>query len=203
MRFAPALFVTVLITAVAGVQRTGSTIATGRIFEAIGVREGSTVCEMGAGDGELSLAAAKLVGPGGRVYTSELGEERVKTLREKVANSGLSQVTVVAGDPVKTNFPDAACDALFMRNVYHHFTDPAQVNASISASLKPGARLAVVDFTPPGKEADRPGDRAKDGMHGVRAESVSRELTDAGLEPVSSELGTDRWFMVVAARPKG
>ncbi|HJR59880.1 MAG TPA: methyltransferase domain-containing protein [Vicinamibacterales bacterium] len=203
MRFAPALFVTVLITAVAGVQRTGSTIATGRIFEAIGVREGSTVCEMGAGDGELSLAAAKLVGPGGRVYTSELGEERVKTLREKVANSGLSQVTVVAGDPVKTNFPDAACDALFMRNVYHHFTDPAQVNASISASLKPGARLAVVDFTPPGKEADRPGDRAKDGMHGVSAASVSRELTDAGLEPVSSELGTDRWFMVVAARPKG
>jgi len=203
MTFRPALFVALFVTAAAaGAQQSGSTIATERIFEALGVLEGRTVCEMGAGDGELSLAAAKVVGPGGRVYTSELGEERVKTLREKLASSRLSQVTVVAGDPVKTNFPDAACDALFMRNVYHHFSDPAQINASIAASLKPGGRAAVVDFTPRGREADRAADRSKDGMHGVSAESVSRELKDAGLEPVSSELGAERWFMVVARKPK-
>ena len=202
MSLRTALVAGLFVVALAGAQRSGSTIATEKIFAAIGVREGTTICEMGAGDGELSLEAAKLVGPGGRVYTSELGEDRVKTLRDKVAASRLEQVTVVTGDPLKTNFPDAACDGLFMRNVYHHFSDPAQVNASISASLKPGARAAVVDFTPPGKEADRPADRAKDGMHGVSAESVSREMKGAGLEPVASELGADRWFMVVVAKPK-
>lgn len=192
------LLVTLLVTVAA--QQSGATIPTGRIFEAIGVREGITVCEMGAGDGELSIAAARAVGSSGRVYTSELGDARVKILRARTAESGLSQITVVEGDALKTNFPDAACDALFMRNVYHHFADPSAINASIAAALKPGATIAVVDFTPPNKEADRASDRSKDGMHGVMPETVARELTTAGLEVVRSEAGDDRWFLVVATR---
>ena len=199
-RWLGALLVTLSVTAVVVATQGGSTIATERIFEAIGLREGLTVCEMGAGDGELTIAAAKLVGPSGRVYTSELGDERVKTLRERTASSGLQQITVVEGDAVKTNFPEAGCDALFMRNVYHHFADPAAINSSIAASLKPGARVAVVDFTPPGKEAERAADRGKDGMHGVSPETVERELAAAGLERVSSETGSQRWFMVVMKR---
>jgi ubiquinone/menaquinone biosynthesis C-methylase UbiE len=183
------------------VQAQGGSVATERIFEALGLGSGLTVCEIGAGNGELSLAAARLVGPEGRVYTSELGDERVKGLQDRVAPGGLPQVTVVAGDPVKTNFPEAACDALFMRNVYHHFADPAAMNASMAASLKPGGRLAIIDFTPPGEEASRPADRSRDGMHGISAESVSRELTAAGFEPVATEAGTGRWFMVVVRRP--
>ena len=155
---------------------------------------------MGAGDGELSIAAAKAVGPSGRVYTSELGEGRVKTLRDRTAASGLSQITVVEGDAVKTNFPDAACDALFMRNVYHHFADPAAVNRSIAAVLKPGSTIAVVDFEPPNNEAERAADRAKDGMHGVTPGTVARELAAAGLEVVRTEAGDERWFMVAARR---
>jgi ubiquinone/menaquinone biosynthesis C-methylase UbiE len=199
-RCGAALFVTLLLPAAAAAQQSGSTISTERIFAAIGVKAGSTVCEMGAGDGELTIAAAKLAGAGGRVYTSELGAERVRTLRERAAASGLSQITVVEGDAARTNFPDGACDALFMRNVYHHFADPATINRSIAASLKPGARVAVVDFMPPDKEAERPEDRAKDGMHGVTAETISRELTGAGLEVVSTEAGAQRWFLVVAKR---
>ena len=114
------------------------------------------------------------MGSGGRVYTSELGDDRVKTLRDKIAASGLSQITVVAGAATATNFPDAACDALFMRNVYHHFADPARMNAAIAKAVKPGGRVAVVDFTPPGAEAASPADRDKDGMHGVTPESLSR-----------------------------
>lgn len=196
-----ALFVTLLVPALPGAQQSGSTIATERIFEAIGVREGITVCEMGAGDGELSIAAAKMVGPGGRVYTSELGDDRVKALRSKVTASSLQQITVVEGDPFKTNFPEGACDALFMRNVYHHFADPAKINGSIATSLKPGGRIGIVDFTPPNKEAERPADRSKDGTHGVTAETVSRELQEAGFDSITSETGTQRWFLVVAIRP--
>jgi predicted methyltransferase len=88
-----------------------------------------------------------------------------------------------------------------MRDVYHHFTDPGSMNASIFAALKPGGRVAVVDFAPPAKEASRPADRDQDGMHGVSAETVSREIKDAGFEPVSSEVPAGRWFMVVASKP--
>jgi ubiquinone/menaquinone biosynthesis C-methylase UbiE len=194
--------VTLVVTGVVAAQQAGSTISTARIFESLSLAEGMTVCEMGAGDGELSIAAAKAVGPGGRVYTSELGDDRLKTLRERVQRSGLSNISVVAGDPAKTNFPDGGCDALFMRNVYHHFIDPPAINASLFASVKPGGRVSVVDFTPPGKEAERPAGRASDGMHGIASETLASELKAAGFEPVASEAGAQRWFMVVVARPK-
>jgi SAM-dependent methyltransferase len=203
LRLASVLLVTLFVPAAAAARQAGS-IGTEKIFQALEVREGLTVCEMGAGDGELSLAAARLVGSQGRIYTSELGDERLKALREKVTSSGLAQITVVAGDPVKTNFPDAACDALFMRNVYHHFGEPAAINGSIATALKPGGRLAIVDFAPPpGNEATRAADRGKDGMHGVTAPTLERELQEAGFEPVSSEVGAQRWFMIVVSKPKG
>jgi ubiquinone/menaquinone biosynthesis C-methylase UbiE len=200
VRLGSLVVVTLFVTAAAAAGQGGSTIPTERIFEALAVGEGMTVCEMGAGDGELTIAAAKLVGSTGRVYTSELGDARVKTLRDRTAATGLPHITVVEGAAEKTNFPAGACDALFMRNVYHHFAEPAAINLSIAASLKPDGRLAVVDFTPPNKEAERAADRSKDGMHGISAASVSRELTAAGFEVVSSEAGGQRWFMVVAKR---
>ena len=195
------LLITLLVPTAASAQSSGS-ITNSEIFDSLGVREGETICEMGAGNGELTLAAARIVGSQGRVYASELGEHRVKTLRAKVADSSLAQITVVAGDPVRTNFPDAGCDALFMRNVYHHFADPVAVNASIAAALKPGGRLTIVDFTPPpGNEAACPADRAKDGMHGITAETLSREMKDAGFEPVSAR-AAQRAIMVVVSKPK-
>jgi ubiquinone/menaquinone biosynthesis C-methylase UbiE len=195
------LLVALFVTAAVFAQRSASgTIPTERIFEALEIREGQTVCEMGAGDGELSIAAARLVGASGRVYTSELGDERVKTLGEKTRASNLRNISVVHGDAGRTNFPEGACDAVFMRNVYHHFAEPEKINASILASLRQGGRLAVVDFTPPGKEAGRPQDRGRDGMHGISPESLTRELKEAGFEPVSSDLGSERWFLVVAMK---
>lgn len=192
------LLVTLLVPH-AGVAQPWSSPSAETIFEAIGVREGITVCEIGAGDGAMSIAAARAVGSAGRVFTSELGEARVQKLRAAVDASGLSHVTVVAGDADKTNFPEQACDAVFMRDVYHHFTSPAGITRAIHASMKPGARVAIVDFIPPGEEA-LPADRAKDGSHGVLPETVEREMKDAGFEPVSSDR-SQRWFVVVLSKP--
>lgn len=76
------------------------------------------------------------------------------------------------------------------------------MNASISPALKPGGRLAIVDFSPPfGNEAACPADRGKDGMHGITAETLSREMKDAGFEPVSS-LAAQRAIMVVVSKSK-
>lgn len=178
-------------------------LTTERIFESIQLSEGGTVCEIGAGDGASTIAAAKAVGPAGRVYSNELGDTKVNKLRGAVERSGFTQITVVAADVTETNFPDGVCDALFMKDVYHHFTDPVSMNRAIMAALKPGGRAAIVDFTPPpGNEARLPTDRAKDGMHGITPESMVRELKDGGFEIVESESPGQRWFMVVVARPK-
>ncbi len=171
-----------------------------RIFQALGLKAGETVAEIGAGNGSLSLEAARLVGPQGKVYTTELGDSRVQALEGTVKKSGLSQITVVAGDPMKSNLPDNCCDAIFMRNVYHHFGDPPAMNASLLKSLKPGGRLAILDFTPPpGGETD-PGHRGDDNHHGITPPTLEKELKAAGFEIVSSNL-QNRTVTVVARRP--
>lgn len=192
----------VLLAAVVSARQTASDHADW-IFEAIGIAEGQTICEIGAGNGALSLAAARRVGESGRVYTSELGEERLAALRKAVSATGLSQITVIDGQPAATGFPDAACDGLFIRNVYHHFADPERMNASIFASMKPGARLAVVDFPPTGGEASRPADRDEGAAHGVTPETLSRELRAAGFELLRTERSDGRWFLVVVEKPRG
>ena len=195
------LIAALLMSAGAHAQRNQS-VATSRIFDALALRDGATVCELGAGDGELSIAVAARVGSRGHVYTNELGDDRVKALRAKVTAAARPQIEVVAGAADRTNLPDAACDALFMRNVYHHFAAPGPMGASLAATLKPGGRLAVVDFRPPGAEAPTPAERDEDNMHGVTPESVRRELMDAGFQVERTETGSGRSFMVVAARAR-
>ena len=195
------LIAALLMSAGARAQETPS-IAPSRIFDALALRDGATVCELGAGDGELSIAAAARVGRQGHVYTNELGDARVKALRAQVTAAARPQIEVVAGAADRTNLPDGACDAIFMRNVYHHFASPGAMGASLAATLKPGGRLAVVDFRPPGAEAPTPADRDEDKMHGVTPESVQRELMDAGFQVERTETGSGRSFMVVAARTR-
>lgn len=181
--------------------RTSASFPPEKILAALDANPGATVCEIGAGEGDTSIAIARLLGPSSRVFTSELGDSRLARLRSQVAASGLPNITVLSGDPSKTNFPAAACDAVFLQNVYHHFSQPASINSSIAAALKPGGRVAVIDFKPPAKESAPPAERARNGTHGVYPDTVARELQAAGLEPVSSHEEAPRWFLVVLSKP--
>ena len=189
-----------VVGVVAYARAQDSAADTKRLIEALQLRAGSIVAEIGAGDGDLTVAIAEHVAPDGKVFTSELGENRVKRLRAAVEKSGVSNVQVIDGHDTRSNLAEGCCDAIFMRNVYHHFGDPPAMNASFFQALKPGGRIAVIDFAPPNSTAS-PGKRGEDGRHGVSAEVVSEELKAAGFEVILSEPGTKRWFIVVAARP--
>jgi ubiquinone/menaquinone biosynthesis C-methylase UbiE len=161
---------------------------------------GSVAAEIGAGEGALTLAIAKHVGASGRVISSELGASRVQSLRQAAATRA-SNIEVIEGHETRTNLPDACCDAVFMRNVYHHFTDPTAMNGSILTALKPGGRVAIIDFPARGRAASAtPGKRGEDGSHGVSASTVAAELEAAGFRIVATD-ARNRWFIVVGAKP--
>lgn len=175
-----------------------------RLIKALDVRAGSTVCEIGAGDGELTIAMAKVVGDTGRVFSNELNKDRLAAIGKAVEAAGLTNVTAVEGRDAETNLPDQTCDSIFMRDVYHHFRDPAAMNASIWKSLKPGGRLAVIDFgPPPGAESPTPAGRAQDGHHGITSPTLERELKQAGFDILSTTELDFRLFLVVARRTAG
>ena len=167
------------------------------------IKEGSIVGEIGAGDGKLTVLIAGVVGRSGRVLSNELNAERVKTIRAAAAASGLTNVTTVQGASAETRFPDQCCDAIYMRDVYHHFDDPPAMNASILRSLKPGGYLAIIDFAPPptpGSE-NPPGHRGEDNHHGITATTLEREVKAAGFEIVTAAT-EDRAVKLVARRPR-
>jgi predicted methyltransferase len=172
-----------------------------RLVAALGIRAGSVVAEIGAGDGELTLAMSRAVGDSGRVYSTELGDDRVAALKKAVEPAGATNVQILAADVARTNLPAGCCDAVFMRNVYHHFDDPVAMNASIFEALRPGGTVAVMDFTPPpGGGPVSPPARDADGTHGVRADEVAEELKRAGFALVSVETGNERGVLVVARK---
>lgn len=191
-----------LLTLAAGIAGLASATQASpeQIFSAAGLKSGQTVCEIGAGVGDLALAAAGVVGTDGRVFANEL-EWRLPALRIRVADRNLPNVTVVTGEPAKTGIPDAACDAVFMKDVYHHFVEPAAMNLAIAAALKPGGRLVIVDFTPPGKEAATPAGRGVDGTHGVLPATIIAEVKAAGFTEVPGHGTADRWYLLVFVKP--
>jgi len=173
-----------------------------RVVTALALAPGSIVAEIGAGDGALTLGLARHVGAQGRVFTTELGEQRLQTLRAAIAGAALTHVDVVEGLPTGTNLVQGCCDAIVMRDVYHHFGNPSAMNASLLASLKPGGRMAILDFTPAqGQESETAAGRSRDGHHGVGRKTVSQELERAGFEDVSIRAIAGRRFMVTARKP--
>jgi ubiquinone/menaquinone biosynthesis C-methylase UbiE len=171
------------------------------LIKTLEIRPGSTVGEIGAGDGEITFAIARAVGESGRVYSNELNKDRLARIGTTAESRGLHNVTPIEGREKEANFPDQCCDAIFMRNVYHHFGDPPAMNASLLKALKPGGRLAVLDFTPPPGGETVPGHRGDDNHHGITTPTLQQELKAAGFEIVSSD-DKDRTVAVVAGRPQ-
>src|SRR6516165_9618170 len=91
------------------------------LVQVLEIKEGSTVGEIGAGSGELTMLLAKTVGQSGHMLSNELNPDRVKTITAAAAAAGLANVTPVQGASTDTKFADQCCDAIFMRLVYHHF----------------------------------------------------------------------------------
>jgi predicted methyltransferase len=86
-------------------------------------------------------------------------------LRDFFGHLKVNDVSVVEAREAETMLPPACCDSIVIRHVYHHFPQPAQENASLFASLKPGGLLAVVDF-PPTPESSAIGTEIEIGIRG-------------------------------------
>ena len=144
-----------------------------KLFE---LKPGMTVADVGAGFGAWTVRLSSVVGPGGRVFATDIGEPQLDALRASVQREGLTNVTVLAGGTDTTNLPALCCDAILIRDAYHHLTQPAAVVKSLAGALKPGGRLAVIDF-PPRAQSDVPSGVPADRLgHGVPPEVVEREV---------------------------
>jgi SAM-dependent methyltransferase len=141
---------------------------------------GTIIAEIGAGKGQLTLAASHRVGPSGKAYTTELDPEALAHLQQLAAEN--KNIIAVKAAEADTNLPAACCDSIFMRLVYHHLTKPDEIDASLFRSLKPGGLLAVIDENPHEGTSIPPGVPKNRGGHGVPQKILISELTAAGFK---------------------
>ena len=159
-----------------------------RLIQVLDLKPGVAVADVGAGSGEFSISLAKRVAPDGTVYSTEIDPKKLEQIRQTVQKAEIHNLIVIAGANKDTQLPPNCCDAIFLRRVYHHLTDPLDMDRSLFLALRPGGRLAIIDFEPSQRPGERPppGVPANRGGHGAPKPIVTRELTQAGFVPVST-----------------
>jgi ubiquinone/menaquinone biosynthesis C-methylase UbiE len=168
-------------------------------------KAGQTIADVGAGEGEIGFAATSIVGERGKVYLTELDEKKRQALQEQVQKRGLKNAVIVQAAETQTNLPDNCCDAVVLRRVYHHLTAPEETDASLLRALKPGGKLAVIDF-PPRKwlSASDPvkGVPENRGGHGIPQKVLLDELSKAGfrIDTVLNDWPEES-YCVIARKP--
>lgn len=179
---------TAALVLAAGAATLALSSETTRLVEALALEEGLSVADVGAGDGEWAESLARVVGPTGHVYATEIDEDDVEQIADRVGQAGLGNVTTILGTENDARLPAGCCEVILLRMVYHHFTDPAPMRASLRRALRPGARIAVIDLEPREDWRDLSGvpDR---GGHGIRQDDLVEEMTSDGFEVVERHDG--------------
>jgi precorrin-6B methylase 2 len=174
-----------------------------KVLSVLGLAPGKTVAEIGAGDGRLSLRAARAVSPGGRAFATELGGSKLETLKRNAATEGVRNIEVIEAQTLTTGLAKGCCDAIFMRDVYHHLTSPDEILADIRKALRPGGRLLIIDFEPRGGLSTVDGVRENRRGHGIPMGVLVNELKAAGFEMISEDAAwREDLYAVVARSPE-
>jgi SAM-dependent methyltransferase len=115
-------------------------------LKAIGIARGSSVADIGAGSGYMTLRMAKLVGPEGKVYANDIQPRMLELLRENLKKQKLGNVTTVLGEIDDPKLPAASVDLVLLVDVYHEFSEPQKMLRHIREALKPDGRLVLLEY---------------------------------------------------------
>jgi precorrin-6B methylase 2 len=110
------------------------------------IEKGSSVADIGAGSGYMTLRISPRVGPTGRVYANDVQPQMLQMLAKQLADKHITNVTLVQGTLDDPRLDPASVDLALMVDVYHELSQPQLMLRHIRASLKPGGRLVLLEY---------------------------------------------------------
>ena len=114
------------------------------VIQALALAPEAVIADVGAGTGYFAVRLANMV-PKGRVYAVDVEPDMVKYLAERAKREKRANLVAVAGAPDDPRLPEKV-DLILMVDVFHHIDARANYFRRLAGSLKPGGRVAIVDF---------------------------------------------------------
>jgi len=139
-----------------------------RVMDILGIVPGKTVADIGAGSGWFTVRAAKRVGEGGVVYAIDINPAAIRYIGDRAQKERLANVKPILSKPDDPLLPAAAVDAVLLLKTYHEVAQPVVLLRNLRASLRPGAKIGIIDRNGNGEN------------HGVARDVVIHEATQAG-----------------------
>jgi len=158
-----------------------------RVLDAIGVRPGMTVAEIGAGQGRYAVQLAVRVGRCGKVYAEDIDAAALDFLRRRCQRWGLENIVAVQGEVNDPKLPTGQIDLIWVVSSYHHFDDPVALLRKARSALKADGRLAIGEWS----------SIHEVGRHGITPENIVKQMTSAGyvLERVDDFLKANNFLI--------
>lgn len=117
-----------------------------QVMDAIGVKAGMVVAEIGAGQGRYVVQLAVRVGENGKVYAEDIDAAALQYLERRCEREGLKNVETILGDVADPKLPKGELDLIFIISAYHHFDDPVALLKNARPALKPDGILAIGEW---------------------------------------------------------
>ena len=115
-------------------------------IDALNLKPGMIVADVGAGTGFMSFRMAKKVGPAGKVYCEDVQPEMLTMLRRNAAKAKIENVETVLGTESDPKLPANALDLILLVDVYHEFSQPQKMLRRMREALKPDGRLVLLEY---------------------------------------------------------
>ena len=145
-----------------------------QLIDALHIRPGATVADVGSGTGYFTRRLAETVGPRGKVYAVDVQQEMLDKTKATVDKYKLANVEYVLALETNPRLPAASIDLAFLAYAYHEFADPEATMSAIRRALKPGGRVVVLEYAKESKIAPA------SPLHKMSFDEIRREIEPMG-----------------------
>jgi SAM-dependent methyltransferase len=164
-----------------------------KVMDDLGIVPGKNVADIGAGSGWFTVRAAKRVEPAGKVYAVDINPDAIEYISDRVKKDHIGNVSTIRSKEDNPMLPPGSVDSVLMLKTYHEVSQPVVLLRNLRGSLRPGARVGIID---------RDGDGTD---HGVHKAVVLHEADEAGyrlLEEHDDLVKGDKmdYFLVLAVK---
>jgi ubiquinone/menaquinone biosynthesis C-methylase UbiE len=141
-----------------------------RVMDILGIAKGKSVADIGAGSGWFTVRAAKRVTDAGTVYAVDINPEAIQFIEHRAQRENAHNVKAILSHPDDALLPENSVDAVLLLKTYHEVSQPITLLHNLRASLRPGAKVGIIDRKGNGEN------------HGVNRDVVIKEAAEAGYQ---------------------